>query len=166
MEDQNNINVRTATTEDLDALMQIAMEACIDNALAPPSPERLLADIWPAVNLQGGIIGIVGPIGGRIEGVILLRIGKMWYSDEDCLEERSIFVRPEYRAAKGGRARKLCQFAKDAADKLGLPLSIGVLSDERTEAKMRLYERIFGKPKGVYFVYNGMKTGDWAKAAS
>jgi hypothetical protein len=44
------------------------------------------------------------------------------------------------------------------AEKLSVPLAIGVLSNSRTEAKIRLYERVFDSPAGVYFLY-GAKTG-------
>jgi hypothetical protein len=82
----------------------------------------------------------------------------MWYSDHSVLEERAIFVDPDCRSAKGGRARRLCEFSKQTADALELPLIIGVLSNHRTEAKVRLYERQFGKPSGAFFLYNA-RTG-------
>jgi hypothetical protein len=69
-----------------------------------------------------------------------------------------VFVHPDYRAAKGGRARKLVEFAKKVSEKLEMPLMIGVLSNSRTDAKTRLYERQFGNPAGAFFLY-GMKTG-------
>jgi len=43
---------------------------------------------------------------------VLLRIGTMWYSDERVLEEKAIFIHPDFRSAKGGRARQLCEFSK------------------------------------------------------
>ena len=82
----------------------------------------------------------------------------MWYSDDNVLEEKAIFIHPDYRSAKGGRARRLCQFSKQVADNLGMPLIIGVLSNHRTAAKVRLYERQFGKPTGAFFLY-GATTG-------
>ena len=88
----------------------------------------------------------------------MLRIGPVWYSNDMVLEEKAIFVDHEFRSAKGGRARKLVDWSKRMADELELPLAIGVLSNHRTEAKIRLYERMVGKPAGVYFLYNG-KTG-------
>jgi hypothetical protein len=88
----------------------------------------------------------------------------MWYSDADVLEEKAIFVDPEYRSAKGGRARRLCEFSKQVSDKLGIPLIIGVLSNHRTEAKVKLYERQFGKPSGAFFLYNA-QTGHLQAAA-
>ena len=41
---------------------------------------------------------------------------------------------------------------------------IGVLSNHRTEAKVRLYERQFGKPSGAFFLYNA-RTGTQRAAA-
>jgi hypothetical protein len=78
----------------------------------------------------------------------------MWYSNQDVLEERVIFIPPEFRNIKGGRARRLCEFSKKAAEDLGLPLLIGVMSSVRTEAKVKMYERQFGKPTGAVFLYN------------
>jgi hypothetical protein len=88
----------------------------------------------------------------------------MWYSDHEVLEEKAIFIHPDFRSAKGGRARKLCEFSKHVSDSLGVPLIIGVLSNHRTEAKIRLYERQFGKPSGAFFLYNAT-TGGWKDAA-
>ena len=59
---------------------------------------------------------------------------------------------------------KLCEFAKAAAEMLDMPLLIGVLSNERTEGKVKLYERIFGKPAGAYWLLNA-ETGVTNKAA-
>jgi hypothetical protein len=78
----------------------------------------------------------------------------MWYSNQDVLEERVIFIPPEFRNAKGGRATRLCEFSKKAAEDLGIPLLIGVMSSVRTEAKVKMYERQFGKPSGAVFLYN------------
>jgi Uma2 family endonuclease len=84
----------------------------------------------------------------------------MWYSDTMIVEEKAIFIHPDFRAAKGGRAKRLCEFSKQVADTLGIPLIIGVLSNSRTEAKVRMYERQFGAPAGALFLY-GATTGGW-----
>jgi hypothetical protein len=90
----------------------------------------------------------------------------MWYGqgDDPVLEERIVFVKKEFRAAKGGRARKLCEFAKQSAERLGLPLMIGILSTERTEGKVRLYRRVFGEPSGAFWLI-GAKSGRSVEAA-
>jgi hypothetical protein len=154
----SEIAIRIGTPNDVDDVMELAMQACDENAFVQPNPKRLLEDIWPALNLDRGLLGIIGEEGGKPQGVVLLRIGKMWYSDQDVVEEKAIFIHPEYRSAKGGRARKLCEFSKKIADGLEIPLIIGVLSNSRTEGKIRLYERQFGKPTGAFFLY-GAKSG-------
>ncbi|NBR32732.1 MAG: hypothetical protein EBT84_11315 [Sphingomonadaceae bacterium] len=153
-----DIVIRIGTPEDLDGLMQIAMMATEENAFLDPNPAKLAAEMWPALHQDHGIVGIIGPKDGQIEGAVLLRVGDMWYSDTQVVEEKAIFIHPDYRSAKGGRAKRLCDFSKKVADALGIPLIIGVLSNSRTEAKVRMYERQFGKPSGAFFLY-GAKTG-------
>ena len=146
--------IRIGTPADLDDVMEAAVEAVREIGLMEPDPERLLQDVWPALNQDRGLIGIISKPGGKAEGGVLLRVGKMWYSDQDVLEERVIFIPPQYRSVKGGRARRLCEFSKKTAEDLGLPLLIGVMSTVRTEAKIKMYQRHFGKPKGAVFLYN------------
>lgn len=154
----DEVVVRTGVEADFDAVMQLLLKAAMENAVVPPNIEKFAEVVWGAIVRKTGICGVIGPVGGRLEGAVLLSMGEMWYSRELILEEKIIFVDPEFRSAKGGRARKLAEFAKLTAKELDLPLAIGVLSSSRTEAKIRLYERVFGKPAGVYFLY-GAKTG-------
>jgi len=158
----DDIKIRVGTAADMDGIMQIAMAACEENGFLNPNPARLAAEIWPALHQDHGICGVIGEPGGVIEGVVLLRIGQMWYSDTMIVEEKAIFIHPDFRNAKGGRAKRLCEFSKKVSDELGIPLIIGVLSNSRTEAKVRMYERQFGKPSGAFFLY-GAKTGEWSK---
>ena len=132
------LNIRIGTPSDVDAVMELAMMATEENGFVEPNPSKLLADIWPALNQDHGIMGLIGSPDSKLEAAILLRTGKMWYSDQDVLEEKAIFVHPDFRSAKGGRAGRLCDFAKEVSDSLGIPLIIGVLSNNRTEAKVRL----------------------------
>jgi hypothetical protein len=159
-----DFGVRIGTPEDVHPMMELALQACEENGFVDPNPHKLLAEIWPALNLDHGLVGIIQDGGGELEGAILLRVGPMWYSDANVLEERAIFIHPNYRSAKGGRARRLCEFSKKTADTLEIPLMIGVLSNHRTEAKVRLYERQFGKPSGAFFLYNA-RTGALKAAA-
>jgi hypothetical protein len=160
-----DIGVRIGGPEDVHPMMELALQACEENGFVDPNPQKLLAEIWPALNLDHGLVGIIQDGGGQLEGAILLRVGPMWYSDANVLEERAIFIHPDFRNAKGGRARRLCEFSKRAADTLEVPLMIGVLSNHRTEAKVRLYERQFGKPSGAFFLYNA-RTGFRGEAAT
>lgn len=149
------LKVRTGTPEDVHPMMALALTACEENGLTNPDPIKLLGEIWSSLNLVHGIVGIIGDAGKPIEAALLLRAEPMWYSSDLSLVERAIFVHPDFRAARGGRARMLVDFAKRASEMLGLPLVIGILSSQRTEAKVRLYERSFGPPSGAYWIFNG-----------
>jgi len=162
MSESEELKIRIGTPHDLDELMALAIAASDENGFLQPSVRRLLEQIWPAVHQDNGLMGCIGKPGGIIEGAILLRIGTMWYSDDLVIEEKAIFIHPEYRAAKGGRAKRLCEFSKEVSDTLGIPLVIGVLSNSRTEAKVRMYERQFGKPAGAFWLY-GATTGQNAE---
>lgn len=147
--------VRVGSIDDLDALMELSLLAVEDNGFLGADPQKLLHALYPALCQDHGIVGVVQETDGTISGGILLHISQHWYSDAPFLEEKSIFIHPDFRAAKGGRAKRLAEFAKKASDTLGLPLLIGVLSSERTEGKIRMYRRIFGEPVGAFFLYNG-----------
>lgn len=99
---------------------------------------------------------MIGAPGEALRGMIFMTIGQLWYSDQWVLEELFSYVPPEFR--RSDYAKDLIDFAKKQADELSLKLMIGILSNERTEAKVRLYTRKLGPPAGAYFVYGG-KTG-------
>lgn len=151
----NDLIVRVGTPGDIEAIMLMANDGALENGQVPHDMNRVLREFWPALHLDGGIVGIVCQEDGKPEGCILLKVVNFWYGFTDgddarpILEERWLYVKKEFRAAKGGRARKLCEFAKKSAETLGLPLMIGILSTIRLEAKTKLYERVFGKPTGV-----------------
>lgn len=150
------ITVRTGTPADVHAVMDLALAACEDNGLTNPNPVKLLSEIWAALNLQNGIMGLIGD--SKLEAGVLLRVDSMWYSDDKTLIERAIFVRPEHRKSgehKVSRVRMLIDFAKKAQEELSIPLVIGILSTQRADAKVRLYERHFGAPAGAYWLIGG-----------
>jgi N-acetylglutamate synthase-like GNAT family acetyltransferase len=158
----DDLQIRLATADDLDEVMRLAITACEENGFLNASAELLAREIYPALVQDHGLCPVIGKPGGAIEGLALLRIGAMWYSPEMVVEEKAIFVYPEFRSAKGGRARKLCEFSKHVADSLKMKLIIGVLSNTRTAAKVKMYTRIFGEPAGAFFLY-GASTLDKLK---
>lgn len=155
----NELRVRIGGPEDVDSVMDIALTCCAENGLTNPNPRKLLHEVWAGLNREGAIIGLIGESHDYAEAAILLRVESMWYSDEKSLIERAIIVRPEFRQAKGGRAKLLCEFAKRVAGRLEMPLLIGILSNQRTEGKVKLYERQFGPSAGAYWIFGG-HTGD------
>jgi hypothetical protein len=103
-----------------------------------------------AFNREGGILGAIGSP-GSIEALIYILVSSFWYSNESHLEELFTYVAPQYR--KSRNAVELMHFAKWCVDQSGLPLVIGILSNERTAGKVRLYQRQFDKPAGNFFFY-------------
>jgi len=151
------ITVRIGTLDDLDEVMALSLAAVEDNGFLNADPQALLQIMYPALMQDHALVGVVVEPDGRLSGGVLLQVSRHWYSSpgEHFLEEKSIFVHPDFRNAKGGRAARLAEFTKKVSDTLGLPLLIGVLSSDRTEAKVRMYRRIFGEPQGAFFLYNG-----------
>ena len=149
----DGIKVRIATPADIDEVMQLGIMANDEIGIAKANPAKLFWDVWPALHRDGGIVGVIGKPGGFLEGGVFLRVSNLWYSDEMFLEERVVFVRPEFRNSKGGRGRKLCEFSKNVSDSMGIPLAIGIATSIGLKGKARLYERVFGPQAGAFFVY-------------
>lgn len=154
----DGLRLRLGTLKDLPEVMELAIAAAKENSLFDCTAAHLVRTIYPCLNLDKGMVGCIGKKGGPIEGMVVLVIGTLHYSDSLCVEERTLYVRPEFRNAKGGRANKLVQFSKSAAEHLGLPLLIGVLSNDSTKQKISLYKRLLGEPAGAFWVM-GAKTG-------
>lgn len=120
----------------------------VQSFLWAATPHRLPTDPRPL-----GRIGVIGPVGGRLEALCVLGVSHgMWYSDRKFLEEYVLYVDPECRRPNRGHATALMQWLKQMVDETGLPLITGILSDHRTAAKVRLYERQF-QSVGRYFMY-------------
>lgn len=142
--------VRKATLADLPELMEMCRELHLENAQFTMNDAKVTEMIQRAFNGKGAVIGVLGST-GTIEGAILLLINSWWYTDEFCLEEIFSYVRPAFR--KSTNAKELITFGKRCSDELGIPLVIGVVSNERTRAKVGLYTRQLSEPSGAYFIY-------------
>ena len=159
--------VRLGTASDMAQVMELVMSATEENAFVNPSPEKIATAVWGALTQQTGLVGIVdGPDEAGIsiaKGIIILIVGENYYSTDKILEERIVYVHPEWRLSKYGFAKKLLRFAKEASDKIGLPLICGVISSKRTTGKVALYVREFGEPRGAFFLYNAPDSGEWQR---
>ena len=147
--------VRLATVADLDEVIALGKELHRENGLMEIDEETIVNAARAAVLGKDGMFGVIGKP-GHIEALIYLQLRQYWYSKQMHLEEMFLFCKEEYR--RSNHAKALIEFAKTAALKLDVPLLIGVLSNHRTEAKVRLYQRRLGKPAGAFFLFNG-KTG-------
>ena len=147
---------RIGVEADLPELLAMGKELHDENGLMPLSESRSIAAVKRAVRQERAMVGVIGPVGGRLEGVIYLTVGMFWYTSKPHLEELYNFVRPEFR--RSTRAKSLVEFAMRSAERLDVPLLIGIISSDRTEAKARMYERLLGKRSGAFFLHNS-KTG-------
>jgi len=150
--------VRLAQPQDEDGIVELCVLLHEENGLFPLSDTKVRALVKRALDRQGGIIGVIGDLGSPVAG-IQLAIDQMYYSDQYFLAEGFNFVRPDHR--KSDFAVKLIDYAKMCADKMAMPLMMGILSNHRTEQKIRLYERRLEKA-GAYFVYGRQYAGPGA----
>ena len=97
-----------------------------------------------------GYMGVIGPP-GALEAFVLMIIGSYWYTDELHLEELATFVHPNHRRSR--HAQALLRYSKRMSDAIGIPLLIGIVSNKRTEAKVRLYRKYLPEA-GSFFLYN------------
>ena len=143
--------VRFAEPCDFDALMDLCCALHQENGLFEMSRDRVREMLMKHFDMTGGMIGVIGPP-GALEGAIVMHMSQMWYSDDWLLEELFSYVKPEFR--RSSNATDLIEFAKACAERIGVPLLIGIISNTRTEAKVGLYRRRLGTPAGAFFVAN------------
>lgn len=143
-------SVRLAEPDDADAIFGLVKMLHDENGLFSLSEAKVRQYIQRYYDRKGAIIGVIGDR-GALQGSIYLAIDEPYYSDEFQITEAWNIVHPDYR--KSDHAKSLITFAKSCSDEIGIPLMIGIISNHRTEAKVRLYERQLEKA-GAFFVYN------------
>lgn len=144
-------SVRVITAADEEAVYDLLMLLYAENAMASMSEAKVRGMIRRATEKQGGLIGIIeGPDG--VEASIGLILNTWWYSDEWHLEEMWTFVHPDHR--KSSHARDLIDFAKWAAEAMSVPLLMGILTQHKADAKVRLYRSMIPQV-GALFVHRG-----------
>jgi len=144
-------NVEIATPDDEDLIVDMFKLMHEENGIFDISEDKVRQMVRMATSNKGGIIGIIKG-DDSLEGMICLIIDQLWYSEEWFLSELFNFVHPNFR--RSSRVKSLLAFAKKCSTEVHLPLLIGVVSNERTEAKVKLYERQFPKA-GAFFMFNG-----------
>lgn len=143
--------VRIATLDDEDAVMDLCRLLHEENGLFDMKDDCVRALLRRAFILDRAMLGVIEET-GKVVACVLLTVETIWYSDE-CrfLQEIFNFVHAGHRTSN--YAKSLIDFAKHSSDELGIPLLIGVLSNKRTEAKVRLYKRQL-EPCGAFFLHN------------
>lgn len=162
--------VRVAKPEDRQEIWRLFLQGHRENGQFELAPEKVdffvnralhpeLIPEWD--NGPRGAIGVIGSV-GSLEGLVFVTIGTYWYSHARHLEEFIVYVDPECR--RSSHARTMVEWMKHQSDITGLPLVTGIISNERTEAKVRLYRRLL-PPVGAFFMYGGKGSVQGSSAA-
>lgn len=148
--------VRPARQGDEEALYNFLCLLHNENGLAPMNPDKVRFMISRATADNPSLfVGIIeGPDG--IEASVGLGISEWWYSTDQHLEEVWTFVHPDHR--KSTHAKHLYRFAKWSADRLSMPLLVGILTRKELEPKMHLVQREMAQV-GALFIH-GPVPGD------
>lgn len=142
-------DVRLAVLDDLKSVLELMHCAANEDAQHPVDDIKVVDMLRRYYEQQGALLAVIGEPGSPV-AYLLMIVDPIWYSQDFQLLELSLFVHPEHR--RSNYAKQLMQFSKQASEGLQLDLTIGVLSNDRTEAKVRLYQRQF-KTAGAYFMY-------------
>ena len=142
--------VRLAIPKDEEKILDLLMLMHEENGLFEMDNDSVREMVRKVLNRENGIIGVIDAE-EEIEAAVCLVIDKLWYAKTWCLNDVFNFVAPKYR--RSTRAKSLISFAKSYSDQVGIPLLMGIVSNVRTEAKIKLLERQLQKA-GAFFIYN------------
>lgn len=146
-------NVRPAQESDEENLFALLCMAYKENAPYPINPNKVRLMIAKASRDKDVIIGVIdAPDGsGRIAASVGAMFSQWWYTDEWHIEDCWNFVHPEYR--RHPFAKDLLNYSKWIAEKMEMPLHVGVMTSTRMEAKIKFFSRMMPQV-GAAFVYN------------
>lgn len=140
------VKIRAATIADVPALLEIGalMHREVHYGAFVPAKVQVMIEAC----LARGIVLVSLSDDGVIVGTVGLICEQPWWSEEWQLEDRWVFVHPEFR--RTGHARALLRAARGAAIQVGLPLLVAHVG-QRAKGKLRLFQREFGEPVGAIF---------------
>lgn len=149
--------VRLAHSSDEPELLRLFKMMHEEGGMRPLDIDCVRETFAKAFDRKGGIMAVIGAP-NHIRAFQFLLITRWYYTREHHLEELWNWVHPEHR--NSDYSKLLVDHAKKCSDELSaemgvkVPLLMGVLTNRRMEAKVRLYRRFFGVPVGAFFVHN------------
>jgi hypothetical protein len=147
----DNPTVIGATLSDLPEFMRLFKIMHHENGMFDLDEDCVRETFNRAVKNKEGVIGLIkGPL-GDLRAMLFLLVTRYYYTQQFHLEELFNFVAPEHR--RTNYADALLKYADHCQKSLGIPLVIGVLTNNRMEGKVRKYSRHFGMPAGAFFVH-------------
>lgn len=158
--------IRLATPADEPELLHLVRLMHAESGMFPLDIDRARETFARAFDRRGGILAVIGAP-GHIRAMMYVTIATAWYTNENHLEELFCWVHPEHRHSD--YSKLLIEYAKKCSDELSesstaqgggkISLIMGVLTNKRMSAKVRLYRRFFGIPSGAVFVHNAEWVG-------
>ncbi len=149
--------VRLAQPSDEAEILELLHMMHAENGLQPLDVDCARETFARAFDRKGGHLAVIGAP-GHIRAMLYLMITHFWYTRKDHLEELFCWVHPEHRHSDYSKV--LIDYGKKCSDDISaimgvkVPLFMGVLTNKRMSAKVRLYRRFFGWPAGAIFVHN------------
>lgn len=150
--------VRVATPFDAPEIWRLFLQVHRENGLFALNPNKVTDFMDRALHPERipaydtgprAQIGVIGTH-GKLEAVVFVLISSFWYSSDLHLEELLVYVDPECR--KSRHAVSCVSWMKGLADELKIPLLTGIISKDRTAAKIRLYDRQLPRI-GAFYLY-------------
>lgn len=154
---QTNSTIRLATSADEPELLALFRLMHAEGGMRRLDIDRVREMFGHAFNRRGGILAVIGAP-GNVRAMMFILLTKHWYTHDHHLEELFNWVHPEHR--KSDYARLMIEYAKKCSDEMSrdagekIPIVMGVLTNKRMAAKVRLYRRFFGWPHGAFFLHN------------
>lgn len=130
--------------------MEMARELHAENGLFSLNEDCVRETLRKCFNRQGAVVGVIGK-SGRLEAATCLMFSCYWYTSDWHLIELFNFVKKPYRKSRNAEA--LIEFCKSCADKIGIPVLTGIITNKQLASKVRLYRRSLGNPAGAWFLY-------------
>lgn len=149
--------VRLATPADEPELLRLFKIMHAEGGMRPLDIDCVRETFARAFDRKGGILAVIGAP-GHIRAFQYLLITRFYYTRESHIEDLWNWVHPDHR--NSDYSKLLVEHAKKCSDEISaemgqkVPLLMGVFTNKRMTAKVRLYRRFFGVPIGAFFVHN------------
>lgn len=154
---QTQSNIRLAQATDEPELLALFCMMHAEGGMRPLDIDCVRELFARAFDRKGGILAVIGAP-GHVRAMMYLLITRYYYTRENHIEELFNWVHPNHRNSDYGKL--MIEYAKKCSDEISqdagrkIPLLMGVLTNKRMAAKVRLYRRFFGMPYGAFFIHN------------
>lgn len=141
--------IYAASREDLPELVKMALEIPKDlpfENFPKPSVEKVAEFVYTQWT-QTPILVYKDEKTKEILGMIGLMVDEPWWSGTKVLTDYMFFVKPEHRNYK--ITKELMNGARDLARINGIPMISHMISENRTESKLRMFEKSGFRQSGI-----------------